>query len=777
MTVLTVSMIAMAALSCGDRSSGSSGSGWGNAVERRWPVPEAAPGGEPFGSETRARLEQALATKPAGYVPRTGHLGPDGSPRYTNRLILETSPYLLQHAHNPVDWRPWGEETFAAARRLNRPILLSIGYSTCHWCHVMEHESFEDVEIASFINANYVPIKVDREERPDVDGVYMNAVQLMTGRGGWPLTALLTPDREVFFAGTYFPPRDGDRGAPMGFLTILQRIADGYRADPAAAAQRGQAVTRELQRLTSARSATALPGAPLLGSAVDQLATVFDPTHGGFGGAPKFPRPVMLEFLLRYHRRTGDARALTMAIHTLERMAAGGMYDHVGGGFHRYSTDARWLVPHFEKMLYDNAQLVPAYLEAYQVTGDARFAGVARDTLGYLQREMRTPEGGFYAATDADSRAPDGESVEGWFFTWTPQEIEEALGAEQASLVIAHYGATDEGHLEGRSVLHLADAELEGAGAPVSSALAGEQLEAVRRTLYAVRAKRPPPATDTKVLADWNGLTIAAFARAARVLRDPTLLEPARAAARLVLSSLQAADGSLARTWQRGAALHRGVLDDYAFVVAGLLELFEAEGDPAWMQAAVRTNAVMLEKFRDPEAGDFFFTAADAEPLLVRAKPDYDGAVPAGSSVAIANLLKLHALTGEDAYRVQAEQALRAVGGRLERDPLALPKTLSALDFWLDRAKQIVLVVGEDEAGAAPFLDVLARSYQPNAVVVLIDRDTDRGELERLVPLARSKIARDGRTTAYVCENQVCDLPTQDPAVFAKQLAKVEPYP
>jgi uncharacterized protein YyaL (SSP411 family) len=388
---------------------------------------------------------------------------------------------------------------------------------------------------------------------------------------------------------------------------------------------------------------------------------------------------------------------------------------------------------------------------------------------------MQDPAGGFYAATDADSRSPDGESVEGWFFTWTPREIEAALGQERGRVAIAYYGATDEGHLDGRSVLHLAGPQ--GAASTTGKDLVGDELEAVRRVLYAERGKRPPPATDTKVLADWNGLTIAAFARAARVLRDPKLLGPARQAAILVLTSLQADDGSLARSWQQGAASQRGVLDDYAFFVAGLIELFEAEADPRWMRAALETHAVMVEKFRDPEAGDYFFTASDAERLLVRAKPDYDGAVPAGSSVAIANLLKLGALTGDDAHRKMAGETLRAVSGRLARDPLALPKTLSGLDGLWDRARQIVLVEGEDPTGTAPFLDVLARSYQPNSVVVTIGRSSDRQALSSLVPLTQDKLARDGKTTVYVCEDQVCELPTSDPATFARQLARVDPYP
>jgi uncharacterized protein YyaL (SSP411 family) len=403
-----------------------------------------------------AHLRSALETKPAGYEPRTEHHEANGAPTYTNRLVLETSPYLLQHAHNPVNWHPWGDDAFERARRENKPVLLSIGYSTCHWCHVMERESFEDVEIATFMNQHFVSIKVDREERPDLDDVYMQAVQMMTGGGGWPMTLALTPDREPFFGGTYFPPRDGVRGARQGFLTILRDLAAAYARDPAHVADQARQLSARMRDLARSSPPAGMPGAQAIYLAASRLARAFDPEWGGFGRAPKFPQPSAHELLLRYFRRTNDAQALQITLLTLEKMAAGGIYDHVGGGFHRYATDRAWMVPHFEKMLYDNAQLAVLYLDAYQITHRDDFARVVRETLDYVAREMTSPKGAFFSATDADSEKPDGEHEEGWFFTWTAAEIDALVGAERARLVRAYYGVTEAGNFEGRNILHVA---------------------------------------------------------------------------------------------------------------------------------------------------------------------------------------------------------------------------------------------------------------------------------------------------------------------------------
>ena len=468
-----------------------------------------------------ARLAAALASKGPEYRPRTRHLLPGGRPRYTNRLILETSPYLLQHAHNPVSWYAWGDEAFARARREGKPVFLSIGYSTCHWCHVMERESFEDEEIARYLNEHYVAIKVDREERPGVDALYLKVVIMMTGSGGWPATLFLTPSREPFFAGTYFPARDGDRPGATGLLTALRQLREIYDRRQDRVVEVTQEVAQRLHA-PSQGAAGVLPGPQAIVEAVDSLAASFDEAHGGFGPAPRFPRPATLELLARYHRRTRDPRALHMLERTLAAMAAGGIHDQLGGGFHRYSTDDRWLVPHFEKMLYDNAQLAMAYLAGFLVTGRQDFAGVARETLDYLEREMSDPAGGFQSATDADSPAPGGKEEEGRFFTWTPREVEAALGRDRARAAVAWYGVAERGQVDGRSVLHTPATPEKVAGElRVSVSDLRGRIEAARRDLYQARSRRAPPLRDEKVIAAWNGLAVSAFARANQVLGEP----------------------------------------------------------------------------------------------------------------------------------------------------------------------------------------------------------------------------------------------------------------
>ncbi|HWP67024.1 MAG TPA: thioredoxin domain-containing protein, partial [Candidatus Limnocylindria bacterium] len=585
------------------------------------------PGAAPLDAQTLARVEKKWRARDPDYRPRTRHLRPDGSPKYTNRLFLEPSPYLRQHAHNPVNWYPWGDEAFAAARALGRPVLLSVGYSTCHWCHVMEEESFEDEEIARYLNEHYVAIKVDREERPDIDAIYMSAVQALTGGGGWPMTVWLTPDREPFYGGTYFPARDGDRGARTGFLTLLAKLDAVYREQP----DQVTGAASELVRSVTARLAPeggggARTDATVLDAAAEFYRSRFDATNGGTRGAPKFPSNLPVRFLLRQHRRTGGEVSLAMATLTLEKMAAGGMHDQVGGGFHRYATDARWLVPHFEKMLYDNALLTVAYLEGYQATGRAEFAEVARRILRYVERDMTAPEGGFYAATDADSPAPDGRREEGWFFTWTPAEIDAALGPARARVVEAYYGVTAAGNFEGRNILHT-PRPLEAVAAEL--ALPPERVQAIveesREMLYAARAKRPPPLRDEKILTAWNGLMISAYAQAALVLGDPAYAARAARAADFVLTRMRV-NGRLRRSWKDGEARHEAYLDDYAFLIAGLLDLYEATGERRWLDEAVALDRVLEAHYEDRAAGGFFMTSDDHETLLVREKPGSDGA-------------------------------------------------------------------------------------------------------------------------------------------------------
>jgi hypothetical protein len=722
-----------------------------------------------------AALDSAWAARPEGYKPRTRHLLPDGSPRYTNRLYLESSPYLQQHAHNPVNWYPWGEEAFEAAKRLKRPVFLSVGYSTCHWCHVMEEESFEDEEIARYLNENFLAIKVDREERPDIDAVYMAAVQLMTGRGGWPMSVWLTPERKPFYGGTYFPARDGDRGASVGFLTLLRRLHDAYLSQPDQVAVSSSSLTEAVaKQLSDVPRGTELPSYEVLKSAIRTYAEGYDSVQGGLKGRPKFPSSLPIRFLLRYHRRTGDERALRMATRTLDRMAAGGMYDHVGGGFHRYSTDDQWLVPHFEKMLYDNALLTLAYLDGYQATGKKDYARVAREILRYADRDMGAPEGGFYSATDADSPTPAGRREEGWFFTWTPAELEATLGEKRGRVVAMYYGIEKSGNFEGRSILHVPlGLEETAKRLQMSPTAVASIAEESKEPLYRARAKRPPPHRDDKVLAAWNGLMISAFARAALVLGDEAYARRAERAAEFVLAHMRV-DGRLKRSYLGSRARFRGYLDDYAFMTAGLLDLYEATGKPRWLREAMALDAA-LEKHYEDAAGGYFMTADDHEQLLAREKPSYDGAEPSGNSIQALNLLRLSEFTTKDLYRARADRLLRAFGERLAKSPTSLSELLLAADFRLDSPKEVVIVTPRSRAEAEPFLERLRASYVPNRVLVVATEGPDLTDQRKLVGLLEDKKALGGKPTAYVCEGGVCKLPTADPEVFARQLREVAP--
>jgi uncharacterized protein YyaL (SSP411 family) len=740
------------------------------------------PGAPLYDDALAAKLAAALAAKGPAYVPRTHHLVGEGGrqPKYTNRLILEPSPYLLQHAHNPVDWRPWGDEAFAEAKRLHRPVFLSVGYSTCHWCHVMEGESFEDEEIARFMNEHYICIKVDREERPDIDAIYMSAVQALTQSGGWPMSVWLTPGREPFFGGTYFPPRDGARGAGHGFLSILRELSDTYAKD-------GDRVTRAARSLADAvrkdmepaHAGGAQPGPAVIAETVDYFKRAFDNVEGGLRRAPKFPSNVPIRLLLRAHRRTGDAQTLEMATLTLSKMAGGGMYDQLGGGFHRYSTDARWLVPHFEKMLYDNALLAVAYTEAAQVTGRADFARVARETLDYVQREMTTPDGAFYSATDADS-----EGEEGKFFVWSQQEIEHVLGAgPETARFLRYYGVTAGGNFEGANILNAAHPD-EAEWAALAPA---------RQKLYDVRARRVPPLRDDKVLAAWNGLMISGFAVAGRVLDEPRYVAAATRAATFVLDRMRisgrtplpatpaavggALNGRLARSFKDGRPGPAGFLDDYAFVVAGLLDLYEAGFDRRFLEAAVALADETERLFADPTNGGWFMTAGDHETLLAREKPAYDGAEPSGTSVALANALRLSTYTTDDKWRQRAERAFAAVGVVLTSRPMAMTEALLALDWATDGAREIAIVLprGGGPQSAAPLLAALRKQFAPNVVRAVVAEE-DVAALAKVAPFVEGKVATGGKATAYVCERGACQLPTHDPSALAAQLAVTKPY-
>jgi uncharacterized protein YyaL (SSP411 family) len=722
---------------------------------------QGLPGAEPFPETLVLRLAEAVRAKGPGYAPRTHHLDASRRPLFTNRLILERSPYLLQHAHNPVSWRPWGEEAFAEARRSGRPVFLSVGYSTCHWCHVMEGESFEDEEIARVLNERYVPIKVDREERPDVDGLYMTAVQVLTGGGGWPMSVWLTPEKEPFFGGTYFPARDGDRGAPRGFLSILRELADLYTRDAARVQAATSSLVGAVRTALAPRGepAASAPGADVLDAAFRGFRDAFDAAHGGLRGAPKFPSSLPVRFLLRYHRRAREAEALRMATVTLERMAAGGLHDQLGGGFHRYSTDSSWLVPHFEKMLYDNALLAVAYAEAWQVTGRRELARVVRQTLDYLGREMTSPEGGLYSATDADS-----EDEEGRFFVWDAAELRQRLGAD-AERFMRFHGATDAGNFEGRNVLHV----------PRPDEDEWEALAPQRAQLYAAREERPRPLRDEKILAGWNGLAISALAFGGRVLGEERYVKAAASAAEFVLGRM-IVDGRLRRAWLDGAAGVPGFLDDHAFVAQGLLDLYEATFDVRWLEAAVELSERLEVLFGDTGGGAWFGTAADHERLLAREKPTHDGAEPSGASVALVNALRLSAFTTDDRWRVRAEGALRHYDRALAEHPSAFTEMLLAVDFATDVAREVVLVWPEEGPSPEPFLAVLRRSFLPNRALAGAREGEAIERLGRVALVAAEKVALGGRVTAYVCERGQCSLPAIAPEKLASQIRPVRPY-
>ncbi|MBJ95958.1 MAG: thioredoxin domain-containing protein [Rickettsiales bacterium] len=730
------------------------------------------PGAQEHPAELAARLEQAWQQRGADYQPRTRHLHGDGSPLYTNRLFLQSSPYLRQHAHNPVNWFPWGDEAFTLARELGRPVLLSIGYSTCHWCHVMEEESFEAPEVASYLNEHYIAIKVDREERPDVDSIYMTAVRSMGLGGGWPLNVWLTPAREPFYGGTYFPPRDGHRGMRFGFLTMLRQLRDVYDRQPERVLSQSQSLAQRLRQTMNPPPGDVVVDQGVLEDAGRHYRGRFDSVNGGMEGAPKFPSSLPVRFLFREARRSGQTELREMAELTLRKMAAGGMYDHVAGGFHRYSTDEHWLVPHFEKMLYDNALLVPAYLEAYQVSGDDAFKEVAEDVLRYVEREMRAPEGGFYSATDADSLGPDGEMDEGYFFTWTPAELEELLGPAKATPLAAVYDVRAGGNFEGRNILHRPRAlehvaEEQGLTVDALQALIAES----RVQLREARAARPAPLRDEKVLASWNGLMISAFAQASGVLGDQHWRSIAAQAADFILASMRV-EGRLRRSYKDGRASFNAYLDDYAFLIAGLLDLFEAGAGSGYLAEAIALDWILHRHYEDREHGAFFLTSDDHEQLLVREKPIQDGAEPCGNSVQVLNLMRLARITGEDRYRARADQAVSAVSAVLSQWPTALAEMLLAVDYRYDQVPEVIVVV--PEAGgielARPFIAELRRRFVPNRVVATVVEGKAQDELAALMPMVAGKLAQDGQATAYLCEHGLCQAPTREVSVFAEQL-------
>ncbi len=675
-----------------------------------------------------------------------------------NRLAGEKSPYLLQHADNPVDWYPWGDEAFAAAREQNKPIFLSIGYSSCHWCHVMEHESFEDETVARLLNEDFISIKVDREERPDIDNIYMKVCQAMTGSGGWPLTVFMTPGGKPFFAGTYFSKRS-KYGRP-GMLELVPHMASLWKndrerleniGDNAAAALESFSFTGDEKNLSEKTLATAY----------SRLEASYDEVHGGFGGAPKFPTPHQLSLLLRYWERTGDEKALDIVGTTLRKMYGGGIYDHLGKGFHRYSTDAMWLVPHFEKMLYDQAMLAMAYLETQQATGNRFYGAVAEEIFAYVLRDLTSPEAGFYSAEDADS-----EGEEGTFYVWTKQEIMEALGKEDGKIFCMRYGVTGNGNFEGKNVLHIAS-EVE---------TGEESLGEMRAKLLEIRSKRPRPMLDDKVLADWNGLMIAALARGARVTGQTDYAEAAAKAADFILGGMRTSEGRLLHRYRDGESAIPGYLDDYAFLIWGLIELYEATFEAKWLSEALVLAGGMIELFSDSddEKGGFFFTGSDAEKLIVRTKEIYDGAVPSGNSVAALCLLRLGRMTGRTDLESVADALLEEFSGPVSGSPTAYTQVLIALDFALGPGREYVIAGERSTNDTESMIRMLAERFMPRSVTLFRPVGEGASEITAIAPMLEGMTAVDGKPTAYICENFRCAAPAVGMADMKKRLEEIE---
>jgi uncharacterized protein YyaL (SSP411 family) len=685
-----------------------------------------------------------------------------------NRLAREKSPYLLQHAHNPVDWYPWGEEAFAAARDDDRPIFLSIGYSTCHWCHVMERESFEDAAVAALLNAHFVPIKVDREERPDVDRLYMAAAQEMGVGGGWPLNLFLTPDLLAFFGGTYFPPRA--RGSRPGMVELLPRVRDAWVEQRDELVAAGARVLARVGALATARGA-ATAYETLARECFEALARAHDPVEGGFGTAPKFPSPANLSFLLRWWARDPSARddARTMALRQLDAMRAGGIHDRLGGGFHRYATDRAWQVPHFEKMLYDQALIADAYLDGWQASGDPAYATTARDIFAYVARDLTSADGAFWSAEDADS-----EGEEGRFYVWTPRQLHEALGADDAKLAALHWGVTESGNFEhGASILHAAlapDRSAERLG--IAPKEAERRIEQARGALLAARSARPRPHLDDKVLTAWNGLMIAALARGARVLNEPSLARAAARAAEFVWTRLRdARTGALRRRWRDGESAGDGQLDDHAYTARGLLELYAATHATRWLERAVTLTELQIERFWDEAEGAFFESPAGDPSVLVRMKDGFDGAELAGNSVAAANLVRLAALLPREDWQVKSRRTLDYYARRLGGNAWAMPQMLVAMDLAGHPARCVV-IAGEDSAGRDAMLAVFHAKFRPFDDLIVVDAAA-RPTLSALAPFTATLLPIDGRATAYVCLDHACRLPVTEPAAFAELLDEV----
>lgn len=677
--------------------------------------------------------------------------------RKPNKLVHEKSPYLLQHAYNPVEWFPWGQEAFEKATRENKPIFLSIGYSTCHWCHVMERESFEDEEVAALLNEKFISIKVDREERPDVDHIYMTVCQAMTGQGGWPLTIIMTPDSKPFFAGTYFP-KESKWGRP-GVMDILRQISAVWSHERERIEQRVQHIVNTITPHLS-RTAEGTLSKEILNEAYQLFSRDFDSQYGGFGDAPKFPTPHNLLMLLRHWKQTGENRALEMVEKTLVCMHQGGIYDHIGFGFARYSVDREWLVPHFEKMLYDNALLAYTYLEAYEATGKEYYANVAREIFTYVLRDMSDPDGGFYSAEDADS-----EGEEGKFYVWIPEEIKQVLGEEVGQLFCHAYGITKAGNFEGHSIPNLINSPLEKFAARIGKEpeQVRKLLNGAREKLFEAREKRIHPGKDDKILTSWNGLMIAALAKGARVLGDERCEQAAVRAIRFILDKLRRSDGRLLARYRDGEAAYLGYVDDYAFLIWGLLETYETTLDPEYLKLSLDLNEDLLRLFWDEQEGGLFFYGSDGEQLIARPKEIYDGAIPSGNGVAAYNWLRLFHLTGRMELREKAERLLKAFAGNYEHYPAGYSFSMLALQMAIGPVRQIVIAGRRDDERAKAFLAAAREEYRPFDLISLNDPNGKLGDIAEAV---KDKTMKGNDVTAYLCENFSCQAPVTELEAF-----------
>jgi hypothetical protein len=695
-----------------------------------------------------------------------------------NKLIHEKSPYLLQHAFNPVDWHPWGEEAFSLAKQANKPIFLSIGYSTCHWCHVMAHESFESNEVAALLNQHFVSIKVDREERPDIDQMYMIATQAMTGGGGWPMSVFLLSDGSPFYAGTYFPPESAyNRPGFKELLTAINRAWIEKRGDIERAA--GQMVA-SLEK--AADSSSELLDDKVITLGYEMLEKTYDAEEGGFGKSPKFPRPVVLSFLFDYYLTTGVIKAKQMALHTLDKMAAGGMNDQLGGGFHRYSVDDHWFVPHFEKMLYDQVQLANTYLDAYQIAGDESYSQTAREIFAYLLRDLRDPGGGFYSAEDADSENPyaPGEHGEGAFYLWTQEEIVKELGVEAANIFNYSYGVMEYGNVEqdpaaeftGRNILHRRhDTDQSSAALGLDKELVKQSIDSSKAKLLKTRELRRRPHLDDKVITGWNGQAIGALARGSMILQEPQLLEAALQTASFTKQHLyDEGSQSLYRRYRNGEAGLPGQLHDYTYLVAGLLQLYQASHDPKWLKWATELTQKQMELFWN-EDGGYFFDSVDDPTLKVRMRSEYDGAEPAGNSVAALNLLLLGQLRNNPQWLAQTRRLIESFSDSINQYPPALPLMLTAWKRLKSKPTQVVIAGNRDGQDTQALLDAVEKNFDPGRLVLLADGGENQAYLSEKLPFLESVSAIDDQAAAYVCTDFICKIPVTDPQSLQQQLA------